>query len=44
MLQTAPVLTLWSGLKQVRFALWDEERGRMVSCRSVRHRMRDSSA
>ena len=44
MLQTAPVLTLWSGLKQVRFALWDAERGRMVSCRSVRHRMRDSSA
>ena len=44
MLQSAPVLTLWSGLKQVRFALWDEDRGRMVSCRSVRHRMRNSSA
>lgn len=29
-LRTAPVLTLWTGLRQGRFALWDEERGRMV--------------
>jgi acyl-lipid omega-6 desaturase (Delta-12 desaturase) len=29
-LQTAPVLTLWSGLRSVRYALWDEHQGRMV--------------
>ena len=35
LLRTAPVLTLWSGLRQGRFALWDEERGRMVPFKSV---------
>jgi omega-6 fatty acid desaturase (delta-12 desaturase) len=32
-LQSAPELTLWQGLKQSRYALWDEERGRMVPFR-----------
>jgi acyl-lipid omega-6 desaturase (Delta-12 desaturase) len=32
-LQSAPELTLWQGLKQGRYALWDEERGRMVPFR-----------
>lgn len=35
MLQTAPVLTLWSGLRQARFTLWDEELGRMVPFKSA---------
>ena len=34
-LRTAPVLTLWSGLRQGRFALWDEDRGRMVPFKSA---------
>ncbi|MDB5394266.1 MAG: fatty acid desaturase [Rhodospirillales bacterium] len=29
-LQRAPVLSLWSGLKSWRYALWDEARGTMV--------------
>jgi omega-6 fatty acid desaturase (delta-12 desaturase) len=29
-LQTAPTLSLWSGLKSWRYALWDETRGLMV--------------
>ncbi|MEX0809275.1 MAG: fatty acid desaturase [Dongiaceae bacterium] len=32
-LQSAPELTLWQGLKQGRYALWDEDRGRMVPFR-----------
>jgi len=32
-LQSAPELTLWQGLKQSRYALWDENRGRMVPFR-----------
>lgn len=34
-LRTGPSLTLWSGLVQWRFALWDEVRGRMVSFKSA---------
>ena len=34
-LRTAPILTLWSGLGQGRFALWDEERKRMVPFKSA---------
>jgi omega-6 fatty acid desaturase (delta-12 desaturase) len=43
-LQTAPILTLWSGLWQGCFALWDEERGRMVSFKSARRRSRPTLA
>ncbi len=28
---TAPVLTLWAGIRASRHALWDEARGRMVT-------------
>jgi omega-6 fatty acid desaturase (delta-12 desaturase) len=35
MLRTAPVLTLWSGLRQGSFALWDEKLGRMVPFKSA---------
>jgi acyl-lipid omega-6 desaturase (Delta-12 desaturase) len=35
MLRAAPVLTLWSGLRQGSFALWDEDLGRMVPFKSV---------
>ncbi|WP_119462539.1 fatty acid desaturase [Rhodospirillaceae bacterium SYSU D60014] len=35
-LQAAPVLTLWSGLRSVRYALWDEQQGRMVPFRPLR--------
>jgi omega-6 fatty acid desaturase (delta-12 desaturase) len=38
-LRTTPVLTLWSGLRQGRFALWDEERGRMVPFKSAERRV-----
>ena len=38
-LWTAPILTLWSGLRQGRFALWDEERGRMVPFKSAGRRV-----
>lgn len=37
-LQTAPVVTLWSGLRQGRFVLWDESRGRMVPFKSAEER------
>jgi omega-6 fatty acid desaturase (delta-12 desaturase) len=36
LLQAAPVLTLRSGLGSVRFALWDEQQGRMVPFRPLR--------
>ena len=39
LLRTAPILTLWSGLRQGRFALWDEERGRMVPFKSAGRRV-----
>ena len=38
MFRTAPVLTLASAFKQGRFALWDEDRGRMVSFKDARAR------
>jgi len=44
LLRTAPVLTLWSGLRQMRFALWDEERGRMVPCNYARRGAQGSRA
>lgn len=34
--QAAPVLTLWSALRTLRLALWDEERGRMIGFRELR--------
>lgn len=34
-LRTGPSLTLWSGLMQWRYALWDEVRERMVSFKSA---------
>ncbi|MSP81718.1 MAG: fatty acid desaturase [Alphaproteobacteria bacterium] len=34
-LDDAPKLTLWSGLMAVRFTLWDEGRGRMVTFRDA---------
>ena len=37
-LQQAPVLTLWTGLRQGRFVLWDEDSGRMVGFSQTPHR------
>jgi omega-6 fatty acid desaturase (delta-12 desaturase) len=35
-LQTVPRLTLWGSFKCVRLALWDVERGRLISFRTLR--------
>jgi hypothetical protein len=35
MLRAAPILTLWGGLRQGRFTLWDEDLGRMVPFKSA---------
>jgi len=35
LLPKVPTLSLWSGLKALRFALWDESRGRMVTFREA---------
>jgi omega-6 fatty acid desaturase (delta-12 desaturase) len=35
-LHAVPALSLWRGLGAMRSVLWDEERGRMVTCREAR--------
>jgi hypothetical protein len=35
-----PTLSLWDGLRAVRFKLWDEERGRLVTFAEARRRSR----